>query len=93
MIRVTIELFPMGDETKRREIGKMDIFNDASGSAKIGNYGVRLYKTAEFSEKNAGKLWRRGEVLGFPRLKLGPYDLLYRALADTVGDRNPEEAT
>lgn len=86
MLRVTIELLPHGDESRKETIGIIDIINDGSGDPEIGNYAVRLHKTPKYAKRPG--VWRRGKVTGFPRLVLGPYDLLCRALAATVGDRN-----
>ncbi len=82
MIRVTIELWPRGDAARRKHLGTIDIANDGTGTPERGNYKVRL---AGF--KGAESTWRAGAVQGFPRRSRGPYDLLLRALAATVGDR------
>lgn len=82
MLRVTIEMVPRGDESKKYHMGTVEVANDGMGTAERGNYKVRL---AGF--KNASSRWRTGAVLDFPRKSRGPYDLLLRALAATVGDR------
>lgn len=82
MIRVTIELLPFGSEAGRKHLGTIDIANDGTGTAEKGNYKVRL---AGF--KGPASTWRSGAVKDFPRRSRGPYDLLLRALAATVGDR------
>lgn len=82
MLIVTIELAPGGDMSKRETLGTAFIVNDGSGTAATGNYKIRL--------RGKRKLWRTGIVLGFPRQRLGPWDLLYRALRSTVGSRNKE---
>jgi hypothetical protein len=82
MLRVTIELLPLGDETRKRTLGTIDIANDGTGTFERGNYMVRLGK---FGGRG---VWRRGAVTQFPRRSMGPYDLLLRALVATVGDRN-----
>ena len=82
MIRVTIELLPFGFEQNKRHLGTIEIANDGKGTKERGNYKVRLSKFGRpFTD------WRNGAVLNFPRLTLGPYDLLLRALIATVGDR------
>ncbi len=86
MIRVTVQLCPGGDESNPRTLGVAYIHNEGTGSADIGNYGVRLMKSPEYA-KSTG-VWRKGGVRGFPRKRLGPWDLLFRALRATVGDRN-----
>lgn len=82
MIRVTIQLLPFGSEAKARHLGTIDIANDGTGTAERGNYKVRL---AGF--RGPHTRWREGAVRDFPRISRGPYDLLLRALAATVGDR------
>ena len=85
MVRVTIELLPKGSELHKRHLGTMEITNDRSnGPGPVGAYDVRLSKRGR-----PQVLWRRGRVESFPRLALGAYDLLFRALAATVGSRNP----
>jgi len=89
VIRCIIELLPCGSEERKRTIGIIEIANDATGTAEIGNYVVCLKKTPPF----AGCLranWKRGRfedseiiqnvVAGHHRTKRGVYDLLYRAL-------------
>lgn len=90
MLRVTIEIFPRGDESRRRTIGVVDITNTGTGDPTTGNYAVTMAKdTTRFRPG----VWRRGTVSGFPRLRLGAYDLLLRALvACGLGPRNPEAA-
>ena len=83
MIRVTVELVPHGDESRKRHLGTAVIVNDATGTHWTGNYRVVLSKMGRPDE-----FWRRGGVEGFPRLRLGAWDLLYRALRETVGSRN-----
>ncbi len=89
MLRVTIELVPHGDESRSRVIGIGQIANDGTGNMQIGNYGnyeVVLFKSPEYS-KSPGT-WKKGQVKQFDRKRLGPWDLLFRALAATVGNRN-----
>lgn len=85
MLRITVELLPLGDETRARHLGTAIIANDATGSRARGNYTVRLSKRGQ-----PKSVWRRGRVEGFPRQRLGAWDLLYLALRATVGDRYKE---
>lgn len=87
MIKVTVELIPKG-VGKPELLGIAHIFNDLSGDAETGNYGVILLKSPKYSKQPRVGVWKTGEVTGFPRQRLGPWDLLYRALKNTVGDRN-----
>lgn len=92
MIVCKIELWPGGDETKARNIGAVVIAN-VGGTASVGEYEVRLLKSAEYSKgrtsRTGDNVWKTGRVSGFARLRLGPYDLLYRALGFCVAYRNP----
>lgn len=84
MIYVRIELWPKGDMTNARVIGEGTIAN-VGGSGSYGAYDVKLMKSPEYA-KNPG-VWKAGHFEGFPRLRLGPWDLLFRALRATVGTR------
>lgn len=81
MIRVTIELLPHGDESQARHLGTIFISNDDTGTDDWGSYNVRLTKPS-------GTGWRIGRVEHFPRRILSAHDLLFRALKNTVGERN-----
>ena len=83
MLRVTIEVIPKGDESKRRHLGTVEIANDGTGNSHIGNYAVRLAKCGRPNQS-----WIRGAVTGFDRVRKGPYDLLLQCLLATVGNRN-----
>jgi hypothetical protein len=83
MIRVTIELIPMGIEANRRHLGTIEIANDGTGTATHGNYMTRFSKS-----HRPTSTWKREQIMGFPRKRLGPYDLLLRALVMAVGERN-----
>jgi len=85
MIVVTIDLWPLGIEANKKHLGTAYIANNLEGTVETGNYTVKLTKW-----NNAKTAWKKGSVRGFPRLKLGAWDLLFRALLDTVGSRNQE---
>ena len=40
-LRVTVELIPRGDETRKQKVAVVDIVNDGTGTHEIGNYDVR----------------------------------------------------
>lgn len=86
MLVIRIELWS-AITGQRREIGTVTIAN-VGGTKTRGNYEVKLFKNLRDAAKKA--IWKKGVVEGFPRLRLGPYDLLLRALAAMVGGRNPE---
>ena len=87
MILVTVELVPASGGPKRH-LGTAKIVNDGTGSAAVGNYRFELSKWGQPGWGLPSRVWRRGQIEGFPRKKLGPWDLLCRALAACVGDRN-----
>lgn len=87
MILVTIEMLPGGDpKHPRRRLLQQIIIANVGGDDKTGHYDVAIPKSPEYA-KSAG-IWKKGRVLNFPRLRLGPADLLLRALVACVGDRN-----
>ena len=88
MIRITVELISAVHPSRSRVLGIAEIANDgetsrASNGAR-GSYTVRLSKRAPYTRQT----WKAGRVEDFPRRRLGAWDLLYRALRATVGDRN-----
>jgi hypothetical protein len=83
MIRITIELLPLGREEHKRHLGTAEIWNDASGDGNTGNYKFRLSK---WGGKN--ELWKSGEIKGFPRQSRGAWDLLYLCLKSVLEKRN-----
>lgn len=85
MIVVRIELWPHGNRYQARQLGTARISNDRSSRSRgIGHYKVELTRWGD-----SGTLWRAGRVEDFPRLRLGPWDLLLWALRATVGERSP----
>lgn len=87
LIVAKIELWPYGNANRARDLGVVEIAN-TGGDINHGDYDVRLQKSPEYSRRPG--IWKKGAVKGFPRRRLGPYDLLLRALANVIGDRNPE---
>lgn len=83
MIKITVELCPMGDETRACHLGTAKIWNEGTGDFSKGNY--------KFWFSRRGKpdsLWKKGRVEGFPRQRLLMWDLLFRCLSSIVGSRN-----
>jgi hypothetical protein len=81
MIVVKIELWPMGFESKKRELGRMHIIN-RGGTAKRGDYRVRVLRKGS---KN--KVLRECKVENYPRQSYNIWRLICRALKGTF----PEE--
>lgn len=100
MLVIKIELWPRGDHTRARSLGVATIEN-VGGDPKTGDYECRLFKAPEYSKQaetrplheiltkpKAKETWRKGRVEGFARLRLGPWDLLFRALGALISDRS-----
>lgn len=86
MIIVKIELWPYGDESKKSDLGRIEIANDVTktlttGGSK-GDYKVTLF------QRGGKRVWRSLDIIDFPRKRLTAYDLVYRILKDVVGGRN-----
>lgn len=87
MIRIRVELVPGGIDQCAEELGTAEIANDLRESMEtegmMGSYKVKLFKWGK-----GRRLWKSGSVSGFNRKSRGPWDLLFLALLDTVGERN-----
>ena len=83
MIKITVELLPFGFEENKKTLGIMKIWNDITGTKTKGNYQFSISKNNE-----PNQIWKRGFINGFPRKRLGSWDLLYRCLKIAVYDRN-----
>lgn len=100
MLYVRIELWPKGLKEKARLLGEAFIANDGKAlDHGVGHYNAKLMKSPEYATGSAGSckhtvtcsadhVWKKGRIVNFPRLRLGPWDLLYRLLKSAVGDRN-----
>jgi hypothetical protein len=102
MLVVKIEMWPQGDHTKARSLGVATIAN-TGGDTTLGDYECHFFKSSEYSEQaetrplhemltrpKAKEIWHKSEVRGFPRLKLGPWDLLFLALDAPASDMDQE---
>jgi hypothetical protein len=87
MVKVTIELCPYGSEENKEVLGTIYISNDGTGTRENGNYNVKI-DNEHIKRKTGIEVEHLYRVESFPRLNLGAYDLLYRALKAVVGDRN-----
>lgn len=67
-------------------LGEGTICN-VGGTRSVGRYRVELFKWAR--AKSAG-VWKKAWVDGFPRQRLGHWDLLLRCLHSAIGYRNDE---
>lgn len=84
MIVIKVELWPFGNESRKRILGTATISSDGSGAEHTGYYDAR------FCDRR-GRLWMVSRVAGFPRKRLLSWDLLFRALRNAIGDRNGVE--
>lgn len=76
--------------------GKVSVLGEAvisnvGGTKTVGKYRAELFQW-NAARDGRGKTWKKGWIEGFPRLRLGPWDLLHRCLDAIVGDRNRERA-
>lgn len=83
MIRITCELWPGGDHTRKRLLGHVSITNDGTGTRERGNYRVMLRRGTPAN----GKL-RCIEVQDFPRKTSSVFQLLRWALNALHKEKN-----
>jgi len=81
VIRVTVELVPLGVERLRRTIGELEVFNDGTGDAAVGNYRFRM-----FPDRRAGR------VLGHRRAD-GAWALIRQVLDQSQAKRRTTTST
>lgn len=76
MIIVKVELWPWGQESKAKEIGRMTIANDGtSNSSKRGNYNVKIMRRG-----TTNTVIKQKRVEDYPRLSYSIWELVRRAL-------------
>jgi hypothetical protein len=81
MIVIKIELWPMGFESHKKELGRM-LIDNIGGTRDRGDYRVRVLRKG-----SKDKVMRQGEVKDYPRLSYNVWRLIRRALKSTF----PEE--
>ena len=84
MIVVKIELWPLGNEDEKREIGRTYISN-VGGTPTRGDYKVRVCRKGQFEYDPRKALegrgfTRTGEVSNYPRKSYNVWRLILRAL-------------
>ena len=98
MIAVRLELWPLGDETRAREIGRMYIANDGTGGATRGDYKVAVCRRGttevpqevyppDYDASEQPHAARAGQVKDYPRLSYNVWRLIARAVLSAF----PEE--
>lgn len=88
MIVVRMELWPGGDESRKRPLGVAFIVNDGTGTVDRGSYAVMLSRM-----KDATEPWRLGRVRDWPRRTGSPWDLLVKACAAAMRNRTNMDYT
>lgn len=69
-IRVTMEIIPRGDESRKFVAGVLDIINDGTGDRATGNY--KLHLTGPVKDGDTAILnysWKIGFMKGFRRAR------------------------
>ena len=86
MLYIRIEIWPIGFKERRRLLGEAYISNTGEklGQSKE-NYEYRISKWNGFGPRG-GNVWRKGFLEDFPSKKLGPWDLIRRAVAAARGE-------
>jgi len=69
MIKINIELYPLGFKEFKKKLGEIHLINDRTGTKEIGNYVINFY-----NEKN--EEIEKYEVKNFKRLEKSVFDLL-----------------
>lgn len=64
-LRVTVELIPHGDESRKKVIGIMDIVNNCKGTTELGSYDISL--SGPVIGSSSHDIWRGGNLAGFKR--------------------------
>ena len=88
MIVVKIELWPGGFEERKRELGRTYIYNDGKGTARQGNYEVRVcrknkeaaYDLKPLELREGKKCTRTARVENWPRKSYNIWRLILRCL-------------
>lgn len=80
MIKVIIELWPHGFESRAKVLGTAFISNDGTGTDKRGNYDVNLFGKTTRS-------FRHIRIRDFPRKSYTAWKLLYLALDKIYGGK------
>jgi hypothetical protein len=79
MLYIRIELWPRGDKSRARVLHEGTICNEGGAAAATrGNYSVVL------NDRGGRPRWR-GFLMGFPRKRLGAWELLRQALNAVLG--------
>lgn len=89
MIRVTIELISAVNGS-RRELARMDIANDATGTVTRGNYDGVTYRGRDKGTLDKGTPQKVGRVENYPREAYHVWNLIY-AMLGAMGYTNARD--
>ena len=94
MIWIKVEMWPGGLAESARTLFEAIIHN-TGGTQSSGSYEWIVSRKGGFKTEvdrlrraDVRNVLRRGIIEGFPRLRLGAADLLFRCLREGFGDRN-----
>jgi hypothetical protein len=79
---IRVELWPGGDERRKRELALMTIANDGTGDIKTGNYVGSVFRKGALAEDCTKRPLRSAEVKGYKRLNLHVWNLVARMLGN-----------
>ena len=90
MLVIKIELWPLGDGNKARELGRMYVANTGKGTKSKGDYKVAVCRKGSTKCPFTGKVKavREGKVENFPRNSYSVWRLIGRAILSAF----PEES-
>jgi len=85
MIVVKIELWPFGNESKSRELGRAYIANDGTGDLERGNYTVAVCRKGSKRvprpiDPQGPNATRGAKIFDYPRLSYSVWRLITRSL-------------
>ena len=80
MIVVKVELWPGGHEDRKRELGRMHLTNQGTGTRERGNYAVKLMRRG-----TVDVVQRTTDIENYPRQSYPVWELVRRALQKLYG--------
>jgi hypothetical protein len=78
MIVIPVELWPKGKTKGKYLLGLLTIWNDGTGTKKLGNYKYQISHAGVYFGKRK-EPYKKGRVINFPRTS-SPYCLIFRVL-------------
>lgn len=94
MIRLTMEIVPRGDESKKFTAGTLEIANDCTGTEELGNYHVKITGPVHNGDGRAApdEFWGKFRLEGFHRPR-GWWSCVKEALLKFDTDYTKEDAS